>query len=312
MAALTPELERALERSLQLASHRKHGYATLEHLLLSLLDDPSVTEVLTACRVDINKLRRAITDYLDNECGSFVMEDAQVHPTAAFQRVIQRAVLHVESSSQGKVNGANVLVSIFAERDSHAAWFLGEQNMTRYDAVKFISGGAAETELTDEELKAREEAIRRRLDEEWGSRRRERAARDTPPFYLIRISGVEVSASIGIHGFEQAARQKLLVSVTLMLAQPAPGNGFGDDIVEVKDYDFVRAGVLDLVAKRHFNLQETLCAAILDLCLSQKGLLGAVVQTDKPDVYPGVAGVACRMARLGSQLAGFPWWALEV
>jgi dihydroneopterin aldolase len=129
-----------------------------------------------------------------------------------------------------------------------------------------------------------------------------------PAFYLIRISGIEASASIGIHGFEQGERQKLLVSVTLILPQPPSG----DEIAKVQDYDFVREGVLDLAAKRHFNLQETLCAAILDLCLGQKAVLGAVVQTDKPDVYPGVAGVACRMARLGPQLAGFPWWTLEV
>src|SRR5690349_1570258 len=105
-----------------------------------------------------------------------------------------------------------------------------------------------------------------------------------PAFYLIRISGIETSASIGIHGREQAARQKLLVSVTLLLPQPSGG----DEIGKVQDYDFVREGVLDLVGKGHFNLQETLCGTVLDLCLAQSGVLGAVVQTDKPDVYPGV------------------------
>jgi 7,8-dihydroneopterin aldolase/epimerase/oxygenase len=130
----------------------------------------------------------------------------------------------------------------------------------------------------------------------------------TPPFYLIRISGIETSASIGIHGFEQAARQKLMVSVTLMLTPPPPF----DQIAGVQDYDFVREGVLALVNGRHFNLQETLCGDILDLCLRQPGVLGAVVQTDKPDVYPGVAGVACRMGRLGPSLSGFPWWDLPV
>jgi dihydroneopterin aldolase len=130
----------------------------------------------------------------------------------------------------------------------------------------------------------------------------------TPPFYLIRISGIETSASIGIHGFEQTARQRLMVSVTLMLDPPPKG----DVIAGVQDYDFVREGVLALVETRHFNLQETLCREILDLCLRQPGVQGAVVQTDKPDVYPGVAGVACRMARLGPSLAGFPWWDLPV
>ena len=129
-----------------------------------------------------------------------------------------------------------------------------------------------------------------------------------PPFYLIRISRIETSASIGIHGFEQAARQKLYVSVTLMLPPPP----LGDQIAGVQDYDFVREGVLGLVNTRHFNLQETLCGEILDLCLRQPGVLGAVVQTDKADVYPDVAGVACRMARLGPSLPGFPWWDLDV
>ena len=99
---------------------------------------------MTACKLDIEKLRRDLANYLDNDCASFVVEDGgQVHPTAAFQRVVQRAVLHVESSSRDEVSGANVLVSIFAERDSHAAYFLQEQDMTRYDAVNYISHGVA-------------------------------------------------------------------------------------------------------------------------------------------------------------------------
>ncbi len=129
-----------------------------------------------------------------------------------------------------------------------------------------------------------------------------------PDFYLIRIGGIETSASIGIHAFEQAARQPLLVSVTLML-NPPPN---GDTIEGVQDYDFVREGVLALVNSRHFNLQETLCGEVLSLCLRQPGVLGAVVQTNKPDVYPGVATVACRMARMGPAVASFPWWTLEL
>jgi 7,8-dihydroneopterin aldolase/epimerase/oxygenase len=129
-----------------------------------------------------------------------------------------------------------------------------------------------------------------------------------PNFYLIRISGIEASASIGIHEFELAERQRLLVSVTLMAAPAAAG----DDLSGVLDYDFVREGVLKRVAARHYNLQEALCADILDLCLIRKGVLGAVVQTDKPDVYPGVSGVACRMGRMGPQMLGFPWWTLEI
>lgn len=129
-----------------------------------------------------------------------------------------------------------------------------------------------------------------------------------PGFYMIRIGGIETSASIGIHAFEQAARQPLLVSVTLIL-MPPPG---ADTIEGVQDYDFVRDGVHALVNGRHFNLQETLCGEILDLCLRQPGVLGAVVQTNKPDVYPDVAIVACRMGRMGPSLPGFPWWTLDV
>jgi ATP-dependent Clp protease ATP-binding subunit ClpA len=144
MPSLTPSLERALERAMHLAQERKHEYATLEHLLLALTEDEDAAEVMSACKVDLDKLRRDLTNYLDNDCASFVVEDGgAVHPTAAFQRVVQRAVLHVESSSKDEVTGANVLVSIFAERESHAAYFLQEQDMTRYDAVNFISHGVA-------------------------------------------------------------------------------------------------------------------------------------------------------------------------
>jgi 7,8-dihydroneopterin aldolase/epimerase/oxygenase len=131
---------------------------------------------------------------------------------------------------------------------------------------------------------------------------------NAPPFYLLRISGVETQASIGVHEFERASRQRLVVSVALLLDLPQQG----DQISKVQDYDFVRQGILALVAERHFNLQETLCEAILDLCLARSGVLGAVVQTDKPDVYPGVSGVACRMARMGPRLAGLPWWSIPV
>jgi ATP-dependent Clp protease ATP-binding subunit ClpA len=144
MPSLTPSLERALERALHLAAERKHEYATLEHLLYALTEDEDASEVMSACKVDIEKLRRDLQHYLDNDCASFVVEDGgQVHPTAAFQRVVQRAVLHVESSGRDEVSGANVLVSIFAERDSHAAYFLQEQDMTRYDAVNYIAHGVA-------------------------------------------------------------------------------------------------------------------------------------------------------------------------
>lgn len=144
MPSMTPSLERALEKALHLASDRKHEYATLEHLLFALTEDEDASEVMRACKLDIDKLRGDLNDYMDEELSSIVTDDDEhVHPTAAFQRVVQRAVLHVESSGRDEVTGANVLVSIFAERESHAAYFLQAQDMTRYDAVNYISHGVA-------------------------------------------------------------------------------------------------------------------------------------------------------------------------
>lgn len=145
MPSLTPSLESAIERALTLASEREHEYATLEHLLLALSEDDDAAEVMTACKVDLDKLQTDLTDYLDSELSSLVVSslDGRVQPTAAFQRVVQRAILHVESSGRDEVTGANVLISIFSERESHAAFFLQEQDMTRYDAVNYVSHGVA-------------------------------------------------------------------------------------------------------------------------------------------------------------------------
>ncbi len=145
MPSLTPSLERALEKALALAAERHHEYATLEHLLLALTEDEEAVEVMVACKVDLEKLQEDLSDYIDDDLASLVVDelDDQVRPTAAFQRVVQRAILHVESSGRDEVTGANVLVSIFSERESHAAYFLQEQDMTRYDAVNFISHGVA-------------------------------------------------------------------------------------------------------------------------------------------------------------------------
>jgi ATP-dependent Clp protease ATP-binding subunit ClpA len=137
-------LEKAIHRALALASERKQEMATLEHLLLSLTEDKDAVAVLKACSVDIEELREDLTDYIDNELTNLVLETAQeTKPTVSFQRVIQRAVIHVQSSGRDEVTGANVLVAIFAERESHAAFFLQEQDMTRYDAVNYISHGIA-------------------------------------------------------------------------------------------------------------------------------------------------------------------------
>ncbi|MDJ0922676.1 MAG: ATP-dependent Clp protease ATP-binding subunit ClpA [Henriciella sp.] len=145
MPSLTPSLESALERALNAAGERDHEYATLEHLLLALTDDEDAIEVMTACKVDIPALKEALVQYIDEDLSSLVTDNpsGRVQPTAAFQRVVQRAVLHVESSGRDEVSGANILISIFSERESHATYFLQEQDMTRYDAVNFVSHGVS-------------------------------------------------------------------------------------------------------------------------------------------------------------------------
>src|SRR5438034_6400801 len=142
MPTFSRSLEQSLHRALALANERHHEYATLEHLLLALIDDQDSAAVMRACNVDLEKLRRSLTAYLESELESLVTDGADdSKPTAGFQRVIQRAVIHVQSSGREEVTGANVLVAIFAERESHAAYFLQEQDMTRYDAVNYISHG---------------------------------------------------------------------------------------------------------------------------------------------------------------------------
>ena len=144
MPTFSRSLEQSLHRALALANERHHEYATLEHLLLALIDDQDASAVMRACNVDLDKLRRSLVAYLESELENLITDGAEdSKPTAGFQRVIQRAVIHVQSSGREEVTGANVLVAIFAERESHAAYFLQEQDMTRYDAVNYISHGIA-------------------------------------------------------------------------------------------------------------------------------------------------------------------------
>src|ERR1041384_583940 len=144
MPTFSRSLEQSLHRALALANERHHEYATLEHLLLALIDDQDAAAVMRACNVDLDMLRRSLTSYLESELENLVSDgNEDSKPTAGFQRVIQRAVIHVQSSGREEVTGANVLVAIFAERESHAAYFLQEQDMTRYDAVNYISHGIA-------------------------------------------------------------------------------------------------------------------------------------------------------------------------
>ncbi len=144
MPSFSKSLENALHQALGHATSRRHEFATLEHLLLALIDDEDASAVMRACNVDLESLRQTIITYIDTELEALVVRDrSETKPTAGFQRVIQRAVIHVQSSGREEVTGANVLVAIFAERESHAAFFLQEQEMTRYDAVNYISHGIA-------------------------------------------------------------------------------------------------------------------------------------------------------------------------
>ena len=149
MPSFSKSLELVLHKALSLANERRHEYATLEHLLLGLTEERDAVAVMRACGVDIDLLRRNLLDYLDGELSSLVMAaPGDAKPTAGFQRVIQRAVIHVQSSGREEVTGANILVAIFAERESYAAYFLQEQDMTRYDAVNYISHGIAKRPVT--------------------------------------------------------------------------------------------------------------------------------------------------------------------
>jgi len=142
LPSFSNSLEDTLHRALGFANERGHEYATLEHLLLALVDDEDAAGVMTACDVDLGELKSTLTAFVDAELGDLAVDDNEdAKPTTGFQRVIQRAVIHVQNAGREEVTGANVLVAIFAERESHAAHFLAERDMTRYDAVNYISHG---------------------------------------------------------------------------------------------------------------------------------------------------------------------------
>src|ERR1700722_18469717 len=140
---LSRNLERTLHRALALANQRRHEYATLEHLLLALTDDSDAVAVLRACNVDLGQLRADLVKHIDTQLTGLVVDsyDEEAKPTAGFQRVLQRAVIHVQSAGREEVTGAHILVSLFSERESHAVYFLQGQDMTRFDAVNFLSHG---------------------------------------------------------------------------------------------------------------------------------------------------------------------------
>ena len=153
MPSFSTTLEQAIHTALAHANSRRHELATLEHLLLALIDEPDAAKVMQACNVDLDVLRQTLETFIEDDLSTLEtdVEGNEAVPTAAFQRVIQRAAIHVQSSGRNEVTGANVLVAIFAERESNAAYFLQEQDMTRYDAVNFIAHGVAKNPSFGEE-----------------------------------------------------------------------------------------------------------------------------------------------------------------
>ncbi|TVQ84236.1 MAG: ATP-dependent Clp protease ATP-binding subunit ClpA [Micavibrio sp.] len=148
---LSAHLEQTLHRALNHAANRRHELVTLEHLLLALTEDPDAVAVLRACGISIPELQEETALYLDNELSSLARDDQDARPTNSFQRVLQRAAIHVQSSGREEVTGANVLVAIFSEQESPAVYFLTSRDMTRFDAINYISHGIAKVPGFSEE-----------------------------------------------------------------------------------------------------------------------------------------------------------------
>ncbi len=181
---LSRNLEKTLHRALAHANERRHEYATLEHLLLALTEDQDAVAVLRACSVDLDKLRRDVANYIDNELSNLIsthVEDAK--PTASFQRVLQRAAIHVQSSGREEVTGANVLVAMFAERESHAIFYLQEQDMTRFDAVNYISHGIAKAPGRSETRR-----VQGAEEDERGSEKSKKGSHDALDAYCVNLN----------------------------------------------------------------------------------------------------------------------------
>jgi ATP-dependent Clp protease ATP-binding subunit ClpA len=158
---LSKELESSLNNAFNEARDKRHEYITVEHLLLALLDNNSASSVLQACGVDLLMLRNELQEYLEKNTPIFSdLIGGEVQPTLGFQRVLQRAVFHVQSSGKKEVVGANVLVAMFGEQESQAVYLLGKQNVNRLDVVNYISHGIARVadEVSKPETESREES----------------------------------------------------------------------------------------------------------------------------------------------------------
>jgi len=139
---ISKDLEKTLNFAVQVAHEARHEFVTTEHLLLALLDNSSAMSVLQACSADIERLRTELTQHLSDQIPQLEGQtDIKTQPSIGFQRVLQRAIVHVQSSGKTEVEGENVLVALFSEQDSYAAYFLDQQNVTRFDAVSYISHG---------------------------------------------------------------------------------------------------------------------------------------------------------------------------
>jgi len=145
---IAQELEVSLHMAFMDARQKRHEFITVEHLLLALLDNPSASEVLRACAANIEELRKLLTDFINEHTPIVTGDEVDTQPTLGFQRVIQRAILHVQSSGKKEVTGANVLVAIFGEKDSHAVYFLHQKGVTRLDVVNYISHGISKVPQT--------------------------------------------------------------------------------------------------------------------------------------------------------------------
>src|SRR6186997_1169394 len=156
---IAQELEVSLHMAFVEARQKQHEFITVEHLLLAMLDNPSAAEVLKACGVDLDELRGVLTDFISEHTPRLSPHsDADTQPTQGFQRVIQRAILHVQSSGKKEVTGANVLVAVFGEKESHAVYFLNQRGVTRLDVVNYIAHGITKTpQKKDDKGEAREE-----------------------------------------------------------------------------------------------------------------------------------------------------------
>src|ERR1043165_788205 len=142
---IAQELEVSLHMAFMEARQKRHEFIPVEHLLLALLDNPSASEVIKACAAEIDELRKLLSEFIAEHTPILANDESDTQPTLGFQRVIQRAILHVQSSGKKEVTGANVLVAIFGEKDSHAVYFLQQQGIARLDVVNYISHGITKT-----------------------------------------------------------------------------------------------------------------------------------------------------------------------